>query len=169
VVHEDGTIVPAGTLCYLDIPASKTFRAFVKPVAVVVKERIDAWLKADQMAHMISVLIDHDVIARHSDEPYTFYDLGDSYCSNPFWSSCPHRMACAGCDFNLPKDSTRAQALESKSSIRRYLEAVPLTPDERAIAEGDLEKLESLIRKLDKAPALDGRTPREINERKRRP
>jgi len=280
VVHEDGTIVPAGTLCYLDIPASKTFKAFVKPVALVVKERIDTWLedrpanqaalldertgekvsylfqfrgkrigssvingtiipmlcakagvpledsrgritshrgrasavtalasvpqgmslielmqwsghsspnstlhyirirptklaasfvKADQMAHMVSVLIDHDVIARHSDDPYTFYDLGDSYCSNPFWSSCPHRMACAGCDFNLPKASAKAQALESKSSIGRYLEAVPLTPDERAIAEGDLEKLESLIRKLDKVPALDGRTPREIDEGKRRP
>jgi hypothetical protein len=40
VVHEDGTIVPAKTLCYLDIPASKTFKAFVKPVAVVVKEAL---------------------------------------------------------------------------------------------------------------------------------
>ncbi|WP_229685491.1 hypothetical protein [Pseudomonas asuensis] len=44
VVHDDGTTTPAGTLCYLDIPASKTFKAFVKPVAAVVKERIDAWL-----------------------------------------------------------------------------------------------------------------------------
>lgn len=279
VVHEDGTIVPAGTLCYLDIPASKTFKAFVKPVAAVVKERIDAWLKerpvnqaslldertgekvsylfqfrgkrtglgvinrtiipmlcakagvplddsrgritshrgrasavtalasvtqgmslielmqwsghsspsstlhyirirptklaaafvkADQMSHMVSVLIDHDVIARHSEEPYTFYDLGDSYCSNPFWSSCPHRMACAGCDFNLPKASARAQALESKASIGRYLEAVPLTADERAIVEGDLEKLDGLIRKLDNVPTLDGRTPNEIDTSKGR-
>ncbi|WP_448126637.1 tyrosine-type recombinase/integrase [Salinicola sp. NYA28a] len=273
VVHEDGTITPAGSLCYLDIPASKTFKPFVKPVAIAVKKYIDAWLKdrpinqaalfdertgrkvsylfqfrgkrigsgvingtiipilcakagvpledsrgritshrgrasavtalasvpqgmslielmqwsghsspnstlhyirvrptklaasfikADQMANMVSILIDHDVIARHSDEPYTFYDLGDSYCSNPFWSSCPHRMACAGCDFNLPKASARAQALESKSSIGRYLEAVPLTPDERAIAEGDLEKLKGLIHKLDNVPTLDGRTPIEI-------
>ena len=270
VVHEDGTIVPAGTLCYLDIPASKTFKAFVKPVAVVVKERIDAWLadrptnqaalldertgekvsylfqfrgkrigsgvingtiipmlcakagvpledsrgritshrgrasavtalasvpqgmslielmqwsghssptstlhyirirptklaasfvKADQMAHMVSVLIDHDVIARHSDEPYTFYDLGDSYCSNPFWSSCPHRMACAGCDFNLPKVSAKAQALESKQSVRRLLETVPLTADEQEIVKGDLKKLDGLIRKLENVPTLDGRTP----------
>ena len=44
VVHEDGSVTAAGTLCYLDIPAGKTFKAFVKPVAVVVKERIDAWL-----------------------------------------------------------------------------------------------------------------------------
>lgn len=279
VVHEDGTVVPAGTLCYLDIPASKTFKAFVKPVGIVVKERIDAWLKdrpadqaalldertgdkvsylfqfrgkrigssvinstvipmlctkagvpledslgritshrgrasavtalasvpqgmslielmqwsghsspnstlhyirirptklaasfvkADQMAHMVSVLIDHDIIARHSDEPYTFYDLGDSYCSNPFWSSCPHRMACAGCDFNLPKASAKAQALESKTSIKRYLETVPLTADEREIVEGDLAKLDGLIRKLDAVPTLDGRTPSEIDAEKRR-
>ncbi|KPZ25430.1 Phage integrase family site specific recombinase [Pseudomonas syringae pv. viburni] len=45
LVHEDGTTIPPGTLCYLDIPASKTFKAFVKPVSVVVKERIDAWLQ----------------------------------------------------------------------------------------------------------------------------
>jgi len=138
---------PNSTLHYIRIRPTKLAASFVK---------------ADQMAHMVSVLIDHDVIAHHSDEPYTFYDLGDSYCSNPFWSSCPHRMACAGCDFNLPKASARGQVLESKSSIRRYLEAVPLTPDERAIAEGDLEKLESLIRKLDSVPTLDGRAPSEI-------
>ncbi|MBM0212649.1 tyrosine-type recombinase/integrase [Pseudomonas syringae group genomosp. 3] len=279
VVHEDGTTIPPETLCYLDIPASKTFKAFVKPVAVVVKERIDAWLKerpvnqaplvdertgekvsylfqfrgkrmgvgvinrtiipmlcakagvplddsrgritshrgrasvvtalasvpqgmslmelmqwsghsspsstlhyirirptklaasfvkADQMSHMVSVLIDHDVIARRSSDPYTFYDLGDSYCSNPFWSSCPHRMACAGCDFNIPKASARAQALESKASIGHYLEAVPLTADERAIVEGDLEKLDGLIRKLDDVPTLDGRTPSQIEAKKHR-
>jgi hypothetical protein len=81
----------------------------------------------------------------------------------------PHRMACAGCDFNLPKASARAQALESKTSIGRYLEAVPLTADERAIVEGDLEKLDGLIRKLDNVPTLDGRTPNEIDARKARP
>ncbi|WP_426780952.1 hypothetical protein [Pseudomonas syringae] len=108
------------------------------------------------------------MIARHWEDPYTFYDLGDSYCSNPFWSSCPHRMACASCDFNLPKASARAQALESKTSIGRYLEAVPLTADERAIVEGDLEKLDGLIRKLDDVPALNGRTPSEIDAKRGR-
>lgn len=275
--HEDGSLVKSGTLCYLDIPASKTFKAFVKPVAVVVKNRIDAWLlerpteqaslldertgekvhylfqfrgkrvgssvlnetiipmlcakagvplkdsrgritshrgrasavtalanvpdgmslielmqwsghsspsstlhyirirptklaasfvKADQMSHMISVLIDHDVIAKQTQEPYTFYDLGDSYCTNPFWSSCPHRMACAGCDFNLPKAGSRAQALESRASIRRYLEEVPLSIEERAIVEGDIEKLDNLVQKLDKIPTPDGRTPSELGRRK---
>ncbi|MHC8332826.1 hypothetical protein [Pseudomonas sp. LB3P25] len=142
---------PSSTLHYIKIRPTKLAASFVK---------------ADRMSHMVSVLIDHDVITRQSQEPYAFYDLGDSYCSNPFWSSCPHRMACAGCDFNLPKASARAQALESKTSIGRYLEAVPLTADERAIVEGDLEKLDGLIRKLDNVPTLDGSTPREIGVKK---
>ena len=66
----------------------------------------------------------------------------------------------------MPKASAKTQALESKTSISRYLEAVPLTADERAIVEGDLEKLDGLIRKLDNVPTLDGRTPGEIDARK---
>ncbi|MCP1489948.1 hypothetical protein J3D48_006374 [Pseudomonas fluorescens] len=277
IVHDDGSLIKAGTLCYLDIPASKTFREFVKPVAAVVKAHIDTWLlerpesqaplldertgervqylfqyrgkrmgtsilnktiipmlcakagvglqdsrgqitshrgrasavtalanvpqgmslielmqwsghrsptstmhyirirptklaasfvKADQMSHMVSLLVDHEVIARHSGEPYAFYDLGDSYCTHPFWSTCPHRMACVGCDFNLPKASARGRALESKASVRHYLETVPLSADERAIVEGDVEKLENFIRKLDGMPALDGQTPEEINRQR---
>lgn len=273
IVNEDGSIVTAGTLCYLDVPASKTFRAYVKPVAGVVKERIDAWAaqrpshqaplidertgervdflfqyrgrrvgtalmnmtiipilcakaglpandsmgaitshrgrasavtalasvpkgmslmelmewsghtspkstmhyirirptrlaasfaQADHMAHMVAVLVDHDAIARKSDEPYAFYDLGDSYCSNPFWSACPHRMACAGCDFNVPKTSARAHALESQASIRRYLEEVPLSADERLIVQGDAERIASFIDKLSGVATPDGRTPKQI-------
>ncbi|MCE2004222.1 hypothetical protein [Enterobacter asburiae] len=79
--------------------------------------------------------------------PALYYDLGELYCTNPFWSNCPHRIDCIGCDFNLPKASARGLALESKASVRRYLEEVPLTSDEQAIAEGDLDKLERFIRK----------------------
>lgn len=276
ILQENGAVIKAGSLCYLDIPASKTFKAYVKPVAAVVKERIDAWLlerpvnqaalldertgekvnylfqfrgkrmgssvlndtiipmlckkagvplqdsrgqitshrgrasivtalasvpqgmslielmqwsghsspnstlhyirirptklaasfvKADQMSHMISVLIDHDAMTWQANSSHVFYDLGDSYCTNLFWSTCPHRMACVGCDFNLPKASARAQALESKASIKRYLEVVPLSADERAIVEGDVEKLDELIRKLDRTPALDGHMPNEIDPR----
>lgn len=264
IVHDDGSIIPAGTLCYLDVPAGKTSRAFVKPVASVVKKYVDLWLqerpteqapltdertaervnylfqyrgkligssilnntiipvlcarsgvplndsrgritshrgrasavtalasvpqgmtlhelmewsghscprstlhyirirptrlaasfvKADKISHMISVLIDHDSQALTSSGPALYYDLGDLYCTNPFWSSCPHRMACIGCDFSLPKSSSRAQALESKASIHRYLEEVPLTPDEKAIAEGDIDKLTAFIKKMASQPA----------------
>lgn len=259
IVKDDGSVIPAGTLCYLHIPAGKTSKAFVKPVAAVVKKYVDIWLderpadqamladertgekvrllfqyrgkpagsamlnrtvipmlcaragvpaedsggaitshrgrasavtalasvpqgmslyelmqwtghstpqstmhyirirptqlaasfvKADRVAHMISVLIDHDPEAASLTGPATYYDLGDSYCTNPFWSSCQHRMACIGCDFNLLKDSTRGLILESKASVRRYLEEVPLTPDERAIAEKDAEKIEQALKRL---------------------
>lgn len=259
IVKDDGSIIPAGTLCYLHIPAGKTSKAFVKPVAAVVKKYVDLWLderpseqamltderigekvrllfqyrgkpagddilnrtvipmlcaragvplqdsggtitshrgrasavtalasvpqgmslyelmqwtgystpqstmhylrirptqlaasfvKADRVAHMISVLIDHDPEAASLTGPATYYDLGDSYCTNPFWSSCQHRMACIGCDFNLLKQSARGLVLESKASIRRYLEEVPLTPDEKAVLEHDAEKIEQALTKL---------------------
>ncbi|EBY6851867.1 integrase [Salmonella enterica subsp. enterica] len=259
IIREDGSIVPAGTLCYLNVPAGKTSKAFVKPVSVVVKKYVDIWLnvrpleqaklnddrtgekvrylfqyrgkpagsdvinrtvipvlcaraglpvedsggtitshrgrasaltalasvpqgmslyelmqwsghstpqstlhyirirptqlaasfvKADRVAHMISVLVDHDPEAVTLTGPATYYDLGESFCTNPFWSSCPHRMACTGCDFNLLKDSARGLILESKASIRRYLEEVPLTPDEKAIVEQDIEKVEQALARL---------------------
>lgn len=57
-------------------------------------------------------------------------------------------MACISCDFSLPKSSARAEALESRTSIRRYLEEVPLTPDEQATAAGDIEKQDAFISKV---------------------
>src|SRR3712207_7516304 len=44
------------------------------------------------------------------------YDLGHGYCTYDFFDQCPHRMACARCDFYLPKDSAKAQMLEGKRS-----------------------------------------------------
>ncbi|TPV23718.1 hypothetical protein FJW00_15015 [Pantoea anthophila] len=263
IPQENGSAIPAGTLCYLSVPAGKTSKAFVKPVSSVVKKYVDIWLserpqeqaaltdertgekvrylfqnrgkpvgrnivnltvipllcaragmaaedsrgpitshrgrasavtalasvaggmslhelmqwsghssaqstmhyirirptqlaasfvKADRVTHMISVLIDHDPEAVSLTGPATYYDLGDSYCTNPFWSSCQHRMACIGCDFNLLKESARGLVLESKASVRRYLEEVPLTPDERAIVEQDAEKIEQALERLPLKP-----------------
>ena len=45
-------------------------------------------------------------------------------------------MACAGCDFNIPKDSAKGEALAAKAFLHRYLEEVPLTPDEQLIVKG---------------------------------
>ena len=61
-------------------------------------------------------------------------------------------MACIGCDFNLLKDSARGLMLESKTSIKRYLEEVPLTPDEKAIVEQDIEKVEQALARLTAKP-----------------
>jgi hypothetical protein len=80
-----------------------------------------SFVKADRVAHMISVLVDHDPDAASLNGPATYYDLGDSYCTSPFWSSGQHRTACTGCDFNLLKDSARGLILESKVSVRRAI------------------------------------------------
>ncbi|MBS3965529.1 MAG: hypothetical protein KGZ80_13770 [Methylomonas sp.] len=125
-----------------------------------------AFAKADQMSHLIEVLIDHAAVvsgAAAKGEPYRYYDLGSSYCANPFWSTCPHRMACAGCDFNIPKDSAKGEALAAKAFLHRYLEEVPLTLDEQQIVQGDLQKLEVMLDKLKNVPTLDGRTPQQIH------
>lgn len=59
-------------------------------------------------------------------------------------------MACVGCDFNLPKSSAKGLLLESKASIKRYLEEVPLTVDEKAVIECDVEKLNAALEKIEK-------------------
>jgi hypothetical protein len=125
-----------------------------------------AFAKADQMAHMVRVLIDQEAVlsgAARDGAPWKFYDLGHSYCTNAFWSTCPHRMACVGCSFNLPKASAKAMAVEALTSVTRLLEEVPLSPDERAAAEGDRTALDGMLAKLRDVPALDGRTPQEIH------
>ncbi len=124
-----------------------------------------AFAKADQSAHMVQVAIDQDVItagASRDGAPWKYYDLGHSYCSNAFWSTCPHRMACAGCFFNIPKQSAKGQALDAQQSAARLLEEVWLSPDERAAVEGDVAALNGMLGKLQDVPALDGRTPRQI-------
>jgi len=124
-----------------------------------------AFAKADQSAHMIQVVIDQAVIdagAPRDGAPWKYYDLGHSYCSNAFWSTCPHRMACAGCFFNVPKQSAKGLILAAQQSAGRLLEEVWLSPDEQAAVEGDVAALNGMLGKLQDVPALDGRIPRQI-------
>ena len=48
-------------------------------------------------------------------EPWKFYDLCHGYCTYDFFDQCQHRMACAKCDFYMPKDSTAALLLEGRT------------------------------------------------------
>lgn len=125
-----------------------------------------AFLKADTTSRMIEVLIDHEAVrsgAAAKGEPWMYYDLGPAgFCSNVFWSQCPHRLACAGCDFNVPKSSARAEALRAKAFLQRYKQEVPLTEAELEAIEGDAAKFDLLLRRLEDVPTPDGRTPREI-------
>ena len=86
----------------------------------------------------IEVLIDRDAVtsgAAAAGEPWQHYDLGHGWCTYSFFEQCPHRMACARCDFYTPKESTKAQLLEAKDNLQRMLASIPLTDDERAAVD----------------------------------
>ena len=75
-------------------------------------------------------------------------------------------MACARCDFYIPKQSSEGQLLEAKDGLQRMLLEITLTEDERAAVDGDKDAVEKLIDQLaDVAPpgqparADDQRTP----------
>lgn len=98
----------------------------------------------------IEVLVDQEVIrnGRAATEPWKFYDLGHGYCTYDFFEQCPHRMACARCDFYLPKQSSSALLLEGKQNLLRLLQEMPLGEAERAAVEEGIILHERLIAKL---------------------
>jgi integrase len=121
----------------------------------------------------IEVLLDRDAItnSRAGTEggPFEFYDLGHGYCSYSFFEQCPHRMACARCDFYIPKPSSQAQLLEAKGGLQRMLVQIPLTDEERAAVEGDQQAVDSLIDRLGDVATPAGPTPVELKQTKRQP
>jgi hypothetical protein len=113
----------------------------------------------------IEVLLDREAVqsgAAASGEPWQYFDLGHGYCTYTFFETCPHRMACARCDFYLPKDSSKAQLLEAKSHLQRMLEAIPLTEEERAAVEDGAAAVEQLVQRLTDVPTPAGPTPRDL-------
>jgi len=113
----------------------------------------------------IEVLIDRDAVttgAAATGKPWQHYDLGHGWCSYSFFEQCPHRMACARCDFYTPKDSAKAQLLEASGNLQRMLAAIPLTDEERAAADDDRAALARLLDRLVDTPTPAGPTPRQI-------
>jgi integrase len=144
-------------------PASTQHYAKISP-ATLTKAYTDAGYFARNL-RTIEVLLDRDAVASGSaaaGEPWQHYDLGHGWCSYTFFEQCPHRMACARCDFYLPKDSSRAQLLEAKENLQRMLIAIPLTDDERAAVEDGQAALQALVARLNNTSSPAGPTPREI-------
>jgi hypothetical protein len=71
-------------------------------------------------------------------------------------------MACARCDFCLPKESAKVQTLQAKANLQRMLVDIPLTDDERAAVEDDVAALDRLVQRLTDVPTPAGPTPREL-------
>ncbi len=103
---------------------------------------------------VVQVLLDRAAIesgAAGRGESYKFVHLGHGYCANPYWAQCQHRMACQRCDFYVPGDTARAQALEANTHNQRLLEQIPVTETKRKALAGDQVALRQLI---EASPAL---------------
>jgi hypothetical protein len=71
-------------------------------------------------------------------------------------------MACARCDFYVPKGSSKGQLLEARGNLQRMLAQIPLTDDERAAVEDGSAAVDRLLERLADTPTPAGRTPREL-------
>ncbi|MFC5724169.1 tyrosine-type recombinase/integrase [Streptomyces gamaensis] len=83
----------------------------------------------------IEVLVDRDAVtsgAAVSGEPWPYYDLGHGFCTYTFFEQCPHRMACARCDFYTPKVSARGSSWRPRTTSsacwQAYLSATRNAP-----------------------------------------
>jgi hypothetical protein len=113
----------------------------------------------------IAVLIDRDEVVNGEaaqGHPWQFFDLGHGFCSYTFFEQCPHRMACARCDFYIPKGSTKAQLLEAKGNLQRMLVSIPLTDEERAAVDDGAVAVDKLLSRLADIPTPAGPTPRDL-------
>lgn len=92
-------------------------------------------------------------------EPWQYYDLGHGLCSYTFFEQCPHRMACARCDFYAPKDSSKGQLIEAKEILQKM--RAPLTEQGQAAIEDGQQALERLLDRLADIPAPSGQLSRQ--------
>ncbi len=70
-------------------------------------------------------------------------------------------MACAKCDFYLPKESTSALLLEGKQNLVRLLQEIPLGEAEQAAVEEGVTAYENLLAKLADVPTPSGQKRRQ--------
>ncbi len=71
-------------------------------------------------------------------------------------------MACARCDFYIPKDSAKAQLLQAKTNLLRMKQEIPLLEDELAALEQDVAAIDRLCQRLADVPAPSGQSPRQL-------
>ena len=147
-------------------PSATQHYATIAP-ATLAKAYSDAGYFARNV-RTIEVLVDRDAVtsgAAASGQPWQYYDLGHGYCTYSFFEQCPHRMACARCDFYTPKGSTKAQLLEAKDNLQRMRAEIPLSDEERAAVDDGHAALDALLNRLAYVPTPAGPTPHQIGTR----
>jgi len=112
----------------------------------------------------VEVLIDRETVmsGKAAQEPWKFYDLGHGYCTYDFFDQCPHRMACAKCNFYLPKNSSHAQLVEGKANLLQLRQEIPLNDAELAAVDDGVAAMQKLMDQLVDVPTPAGPTPREL-------
>ena len=93
---------------------------------------------------LVEVLLDVEALANGESKDVLYYDLGHGLCANPYWAKCPYRMACVRCPMYVPGEEARY--VRAKEGVRRMLETIPLTDEEKRAAEGDERALNELLR-----------------------
>ena len=71
-------------------------------------------------------------------------------------------MVCARCDFYFPKDSDRGLWLQTRDSLLKMLQEIPLSDEEKAAVDGDVSALDRLLKRLKEALTPDERQKREL-------
>lgn len=61
-------------------------------------------------------------------------------------------MACVRCDFYVSKGSGRGQWLETRDGLLKMLQEIPLSDEERAAIDGDVQALTRLLERLKEVP-----------------
>lgn len=143
-------------------PHSTQHYAKITPLKVA-KSYADAGYFARNL-RAIEVLVDQEAVrsGRAANEPWKFCDLGHGYCTYDFFDQCQHRMACAKCDFYLPKESTAALLLEGKTHLGQLLQEIPLGEAEQAAVEDGVAAYENLLSRLADVPTPAGPTQKQI-------
>lgn len=91
------------------------------------------------------------------------YDLGHGYCRYEFFAQCPHRLACARCDYYEPKDSEEVLILEAEGNLVRLRQDLLLTDEEREAIDGDVVTFQKLRVKRWNMATPAGPSPRELD------
>jgi len=144
-------------------PQSTQYYARITPTTLA-KAYNDAGYFA-RTTRTIEVLMDREAVttgAAANGTPWQYFDLGHGYCTFSFFEQCPHPMACARCDFYVPKDSTKAQLLEAKENLTRMMAEIQLTDDERAAVTDGATAVDHLLERLADVPTPAGPTPRQM-------
>src|SRR5215813_13417174 len=101
--------------------------------------------RATMQQRLTTIRLYHDYLIGKQirpDNPVGYYDLGHGWCSYEFFDQCLHRMACARCDFYIPKTSDRGILLQARDGLLKMLQEIPLNDEERAAVDGDVQALD---------------------------